>query len=66
MLENCAPAPRAERVQYRVPACEHTRASLVRIRALRRHAVLHAMTYGRIMYDAVLVCMRSYERARIC
>ena len=31
MLENRAPAPRAARVQYRVPACcAHTRAALAR------------------------------------
>ena len=59
MLENRAPAPRATRVQYRVPACAHTRAALVRIRALRRHAVRHATTSGGIMYDAVLVCIRK-------
>ena len=59
MLENRAPAPRATRVQYRVPACAHTRAALVRIRALHRHAVRHTTTSGGIMYDAVLVCIRK-------
>ena len=44
MLENRAPAPRATRVQHRVPACAHRRAALVRIRALRPHAVRHATT----------------------
>ena len=59
MLENRVPAPRAALVQYRVLPCAHTRAALVRIRALRRHAMRHATTSGGIMNDAVLVCIRK-------
>ena len=59
MLKNRVPAPRAALVQYRVLPCAHTRAALVRMCALRRHAILHATTSGGIMNDAVLVCIRK-------
>ena len=59
MLENRAPVPCAALVQHRVPAQRVTRAALVRICTLRRHAMLHVKTSGRIMYDAVLVRIRK-------
>ena len=58
MLEDRVSAPRAPRVQYRVPACSHTRHT-ARIRARRRHAMHRATTSGRMMNDAVLVCIRK-------
>ena len=55
MLENLVPAPRAARVQDRVPArgaCAHMRAARARICAPARNAV-----NGGILNDAVLVSM---------
>ena len=65
MLENLILAPRATRVQYRVPtrgvccARAHTLAVQARIRAQRRHAMRYATTCCGIMNGAVLVCIRK-------
>ena len=59
MFKNLVPAPRAALLQYRVPPCAHTRAALVRIRTLRRHAMLHATTTGGIMHTQD-DCARAY------
>ena len=58
MLENRAPAPRATRVQYRVPACAHTRAALVRTRA----ALARCAARDDIRRDNVGCCARVHTQ----
>ena len=59
MLENLVPAPRATRVQYRVPARGAARSALTRICVPRERAYARpaSTTCGGIMNDAVLVCI---------